>query len=251
MLAALNTIWCRADDEASAAAIGLIDSQSGLPIAGRHSRKDHDEEREVQMNCGDSWINPSLLSHRGANADSPMKKALQRMVRDDDAPGVLSYVADGATPEEIGEVLRSASAKDSMSVVRELVATGVCVNDLCPRTRLSALQMAALAGHNMVCEILLDAMADVHRSVGGTALSLAKKMGNAEVEEVIERHISQMLLSERGEGVDDMSFRRAHVMPRISPILSHAMLQSLPAHQPQDWTPQNAEADDGPALEPL
>merc|ERR1712060_200972 len=81
-----------------------------------------------------------------------------------------------------------------------------------------------------VCELLLDAMADVHRPIGGsTALSLARKMGNVEVEEVIERHVAS-LLSEHGDGANDAAqYRRAHVLPRVSPVLSEAVLQVLPA----------------------
>merc|ERR1712039_735263 len=109
-------------------------------------------------------------------------------------------------------------------------AVGLSVNDLCPHTGFTSLQLAAASGHVVVCELLLDALADVHRPVGGaTALSLARKMGNVEVEEVIERHVAALLLQDQGEGADEAAqYRRAHVLPRVSPVLSEAVLQVLP-----------------------
>merc|ERR1712217_395438 len=135
-----------------------------------------------------------------------------------------------------GEGLRLAAHRGSASVVRELVAVGLCVNDGCLHTGFTPLQLAAASGHIVVCELLLDALADVHRPVGGaTALSLARKMGNMEVEEVIERHVASLLLQDQGDGADDAAqYRRAHVLPRVSPVLSEAVMQALPsppAHQ--------------------
>merc|ERR1712217_953228 len=131
----------------------------------------------------------------------------------------------------MGEGLRLAAHRGSASVVRELVAVGLCVNDGCPHTGFTALQLASASGHIVVCELLLDALADVHRPVGGaTALSLARKMGNVEVEEAIERHVASLLLQDQGDGADDAAqYRRAHVLPRVSPVLSEAVLQALPA----------------------
>merc|ERR1712176_1663533 len=137
-----------------------------------------------------------------------------------------------------GEGLRIAAHRGSASVVRELVAVGLCVNDGCPHTGFTPLQLAASSGHIVVCELLLDALADVHRIVGGaTALSLARKMGNVEVEEVIERHVASLLLQEQGEGADDgAQYRRAHVLPRVSPVLSEAVLQAMPTPPEQVQT---------------
>ena len=60
-------------------------------------------------------------------------------------------------------------------------------------TGYTPLHLAAAGGHVVVCALLLDALADVHKQVDGiTALSLARKMGNMEVEEVIERHVAWM-----------------------------------------------------------
>merc|ERR1712217_952985 len=131
----------------------------------------------------------------------------------------------------MGEGLRLAAHRGSASVVRELVAVGLCVNDGCLHTGFTPLQLAAASGHIVVCELLLDALADVHRPIGGaTALSLARKMGNVEVEEVIERHVASLLLQDQGEGADEAAqYRRAHVLPRVSPVLSEAVLQALPS----------------------
>merc|ERR1712151_1417014 len=110
------------------------------------------------------------------------------------------------------------------------VAVGLSVNEGCPHTGFTSLHLASAGGHIVVCELLLDALADVHQPIGGsTALSLARKMGNIEVEEVIERHVAS-LLQEQGEGADDAAqYRRAHVLPRVSPVLSEAVMQALPA----------------------
>jgi len=79
-----------------------------------------------------------------------------------------------------------------------------------------------------VCELLLDALADVHRPIGGkTALILARQNGNVEVEEVIERHVASLMLQDQGAD-DAAQYRRAHVLPRVSPVLSEAILQALP-----------------------
>lgn len=181
---------------------------------------DPDAEEEVEVSLD-----------RQKAEDTPSKKQLLTAVRQDDAPGVLQYVADGADFVDMGEALRLAAHRGCASVVRELVAVGLCVNDGCPHTGFSPLQFASASGHIIVCELLLDALADVHRPIGGaTALSLARKMGNVEVQEVIERHVASLLLQDKGAGAEDgAQYQRAHVLPRVSPVLSAAVLQALPA----------------------
>lgn len=187
---------------------------------------DPEAEEEVEVSLERE---KALQQRSGAGEELPLRKQLLSSVRQDDAPGVLQYVADGADIVDMGEALRLAAHRGSASVVRELVAVGLSVNDGCPHTGFTPLQLAAASGHIVVCELLLDALADVHRPVGGaTALSLARKMGNVEVEEVIERHVASLLLQEQGEGEEAAQYRRAHVLPRVSPVLSEAVLQALP-----------------------
>lgn len=169
--------------------------------------------------------------YRNANND-PARTQLLLLVQHDDAPGVLQYVADGAEPGVMGEALRLASQRGAISVVRELVAVGLSVNECCPSTGLGPLHLAATGGHSDVCEVLLDAAANVHQLIGGhTALALARKTGHMDVEEVISMHISSLVEQcEAGPSADNggAASRRHYVLPRVSPGLSEAVLQALP-----------------------
>jgi len=158
------------------------------------------------------------------------RRQLLTAVQHDDAPVVLQFVADGVAAAEMGEALRLAAGRGSASVVRELVAVGLSVNEGCRGTGYTPLHLAAAGGHVVVCELLLDALADVHKQVDGiTALSLARKMGNVEVEEVIERHVATLLMQDQGNAADEAAqYRRAHVLPRVSAMLSEAVLQAAP-----------------------
>lgn len=181
------------------------------------------------------WEPSSADKKRNANTNNGLREQLLKAARHDDAPTVLQHVADGACMGDLGEALRLASHRGCASVVRELVAVGLGVNDGCPRTGFTPLQLASASGHLGACELLLDAQADVHRSIGGaSALSLARKMGHADVEEVLERHAMSLVLDGHKDGAGESAAptRRAHVLPRVSPTLSEAVLQTLPAAPP-------------------
>lgn len=184
----------------------------------------------------------------GRGGANPLRLQLLAAVRNDDAPGVLQHVADGADIALMGEALRLAAHRGSASVVRELVAVGLSVNDSCPQTHFTPIHLASAGGHHVVCEVLLDALADVHKPIGGTtALSMARKSGHAEVEEVITRHITSLVMNDQGEGNDNsQQNRRAHVLPRVSPFLSEAVLQALPAPPGQDKDESGASREEDP-----
>jgi len=187
-----------------------------------------------------------LMRGRNGSADNnPLRLHLLAAVRQDDAPGVLQHVADGADIALMGEALRLAAHRGSASVVRELVAVGLTVNDCCYQTGFTPIQLASAGGHHVVCEVLLDALADVHRPINGTtALSMARKSGHAEVEEVITRHMTTLVMNEQGDAdPSSQANRRANVLPRVSPLLSEAAMQALPAPPlPREPVQQRAQA---------
>jgi|EP00927_Polykrikos_kofoidii_P071940 hypothetical protein len=175
-----------------------------------------------------------MQEFKGSN---PLRLQLLSAIKADDAPGVLQHVADGADVPLMGEALRLAAHRGSAAVVRELVAVGLCVNASCPHTEFTPLQLACAGGHHVVCEVLLDALADVHKPIGNvTPLNMARRSGHAEVEEVLARHITTMVMNE-GDATDAQSAnRRAHVLPRVSPFLSEAVLQAMPSNIQDDGT---------------
>eukprot|EP00747_Dinoflagellata_sp_TGD_P090085 gnl/TRDRNA2_/TRDRNA2_164569_c0_seq1.p1 gnl/TRDRNA2_/TRDRNA2_164569_c0~~gnl/TRDRNA2_/TRDRNA2_164569_c0_seq1.p1 ORF type:complete len:302 (-),score=65.28 gnl/TRDRNA2_/TRDRNA2_164569_c0_seq1:88-993(-) len=152
----------------------------------------------------------------------------------DNAPRVLQCIADGADITDMGEALRLAAHWGGVSVVRELVAVGISVNDRSPCTSLTPLQLAAANGHLPVCELLLDALADVNQSVkslsGSTPLALSRKMGHDEVEEALKRHAASLVSDgqEATEGAELALAQRSRVLPRASPELSEAAQQVIP-----------------------
>jgi len=160
-----------------------------------------------------------------------VRAQLLTAVRQDDAPRVLTFVADGTSLELMCEALRIAAYRGSASVVRELVSVGLSVNVGDPHTSFAPLQLAAATGHLAVSELLLDALADVQRSVdGATAAMLARKMGHLDVEYILEQHVAALLLEEQGgEGTTNTDLQHSHVLPRVSPVLSQAVLEVMPA----------------------
>mmetsp|Transcript_86298 Transcript_86298/g.277019 ORF Transcript_86298/g.277019 Transcript_86298/m.277019 type:complete len:311 (-) Transcript_86298:162-1094(-) len=224
---------CGSGGELSAAAMDMVSVEHGLSpstgflkelqITGALGQDEEVEfDYDMELSTG--------IRHR-SRGDATVRKHLLKAARSDDAPTVLQLVADGADLTVVGEALRLAAYRGSACVVRELVAVGLSVNEACPYTGMTSLQLAAGSGHILVCELLLDAMADVHgpQSRGSTAIELARKKGHVEVQEVIERHVAAMLLIGKGEEQDEGgAYRRAHVLPRVSPVLSEAVLQALP-----------------------
>ena len=104
-----------------------------------------------------------------------------------------------------------------------MVAIGISVNEQCPRTGVAPLQLASVAGESCVCELLLDALADVQpegTEKGMTALALARRIGNPEVVEMLEVHISR-LNAELDDTIDPSVLEKlpasAHlyVLPRV------------------------------------
>jgi len=189
------------------------------------------DEQEVET--------PEAVSARQfveAKKNTQLSQQLLVAIRHDDGSAVLQYVADGSDFEEMGEVLRLASHRGSASVVRELVAVGLTVNQGCTQTGFTALHLSASTGHLLVTELLLDALADVHARVGcaqgPTALSLVRQLGNPEVEEAIEQHIARQLVQEQGGAnalPEEPNQTRLHVLPRVSQGLSEVMMRNIHA----------------------
>mmetsp|Transcript_94974 Transcript_94974/g.207729 ORF Transcript_94974/g.207729 Transcript_94974/m.207729 type:complete len:316 (+) Transcript_94974:127-1074(+) len=235
-----NRVCCCTTDDLSAAAMDMVNAQQGLTQGAFlkeiqvHNPNNGNREEEISFHgaTSSSMQVRDRRSNGQSNEERDPRKQLRRAillaVRKDDAPQVLEHVADGVDVPMMNEAMRLAAHRGSSAVVRELVAVGLSVNEACPSTGFTPLQLAAVSGHVVVCELLLDALADVHRPVGGsTALMLARKMGNTEIEEVIERHVASVLLM-NGDNDDSAHFRRAHVLPRVSPVLSEAVMQAAP-----------------------
>mmetsp|Transcript_65237 Transcript_65237/g.172911 ORF Transcript_65237/g.172911 Transcript_65237/m.172911 type:complete len:260 (-) Transcript_65237:464-1243(-) len=156
-----------------------------------------------------------------------VRSMLLAAARQDDGPGVLEQIADGASAADMSEALRIASQRGCAAVVRELVAVGLSVNCPCPHTQFSPLQLSAAGGHLAVSELLLDALADlqiVSRAEHTSAFSLAHQMGHADVEDLLDRHSAR---AEGTNGEETAVSRRMHVLPRVSCEQSEAMLLAL------------------------
>eukprot|EP00747_Dinoflagellata_sp_TGD_P169890 gnl/TRDRNA2_/TRDRNA2_200021_c0_seq1.p1 gnl/TRDRNA2_/TRDRNA2_200021_c0~~gnl/TRDRNA2_/TRDRNA2_200021_c0_seq1.p1 ORF type:complete len:300 (+),score=53.39 gnl/TRDRNA2_/TRDRNA2_200021_c0_seq1:92-991(+) len=160
---------------------------------------------------------------------SHVQACLLEAARTDDAPLALQCVADGATLSDMGEALRMASHCGGIDVVRELVAVGLCVNDQSPRSKLAPLQLAAANGHVGVCELLLDALADVEMSImsGSTPAMISRRLGHSEIADLLDRHATHEEKRQSKSGIDEISgpCRRARVLPRVSPAVSEAVKQ--------------------------
>merc|ERR1719336_2501011 len=130
-----------------------------------------ENELDVELDFDDSVMQSTRPRTKEAAA---VRRQLLRAARQDDGATALRLVADGADFRDVAEALRLASYRGSTSVVRELVAAGIGPNEPCPDTGLTCLQLAAGSGHALVCELLLDAMADPSPPIGPSALSSAR-----------------------------------------------------------------------------
>lgn len=220
---------CSADGGAFPASFDMVTPHQPQALFLKQLQQLTVDEAGFEKEAPELYITKS--SKRGN--DNPVRARLLAATRQDDAPGVLQCVADGAEIADMSEALRLAAQRGAASVVRELVAVGLPVNDGDIQSGYTPLQLAAATGHTSVCELLLDALADVHKSVDGkTALSLARKLGNVEVEEILERHAASLVSENDPDRPEDSQWsRRAHVLPRVSPLLSEAVLQALPSFQ--------------------
>merc|ERR1719446_1925895 len=98
-----------------------------------------DDEHKTQEEAALEQMNKLTI----CPADSSTRTQLLTAARQDDASSVLQHVADGAEVADLSEALRLAAQRGSASVVRELVAVGLSVNDCCPHAGFSPLQLAS------------------------------------------------------------------------------------------------------------
>lgn len=143
-------------------------------------------------------------------------------VRDDDPPRVLQLFVDGMDMDDMQKALSLAAKHGSVNVTRELVGIGCSVKFVDVTYGVTPLHLAACGGHPDICDILLDALADVSAECNGnTALSYARRLGNVEVQEVIEKQIAHPPhCTTPRENVN----KRHLVLPRVSAILTEAVL---------------------------
>lgn len=211
--------------------------QSALSGSNGIQDWDHDKIAKIHPSFAGACQTPSSSSCAplmDGDTEGPFPASVrlrQRMIHavlKDDAPVMLKLVADDAQDSLISEALWLASGQGAGTVVRELVATGVDVNCICPRTGFAPIHFAAAAGHHIACEVLLDAAADVQKEVHGcTPLALARRAGHLEAEEVIQRFMNALEVpSGPGELPADTGVsRRSQVLPRVSSVLTKAVLQ--------------------------
>jgi len=237
---------CSSQTDPPPVAMGLWRTEPGLSSGGGllSAQRATRQERERPEVDYDAEVSSLCRPQRGQAA----RKRLLRAARGDDAPTALQLVAEGADLTDVGEALRLAAFHGSACVVRELVAVGLPVNEPCPAVGLTSLQLAAGGGHILVCELLLDAMADVQPGRGPAALILARRKGHSEVEEVIERHLAALVACREAE---EGLHRRAHVLPRVSPVVSEAVLQAqlASAREPDAAGGESVEAKALPSVE--
>merc|ERR1712083_966430 len=121
------------------------------------------------------------------------------------------------------EAFHLAAHYGAIAVVKELVAIGLTVNQGCLRQGLTPLHLAIAAGHHHVCEVLLDAFADVNVIAfsGETPHSMSIVAGHAEIVEAISKQLE-------ARKTDDSQLWRcvSQSTPRAPPYLLEAILDS-------------------------
>eukprot|EP00928_Gymnodinium_smaydae_P033654 TRINITY_DN24048_c0_g1_i1.p1 TRINITY_DN24048_c0_g1~~TRINITY_DN24048_c0_g1_i1.p1 ORF type:complete len:253 (+),score=57.72 TRINITY_DN24048_c0_g1_i1:70-828(+) len=163
------------------------------------------------------------LKRSNEDAVAGARARLLSAVKAGDAPVVLQLISKEGDLALCHDALRFACHRGSTSVVRELLGIGVSMNCICPKTQLTPIHLAAAAGHATVCEMLLDAQADVEHVVGGkNVLALLRHSGHADIEEAVIRHLATN--AQGGEDKDGSyaSFRN-YVLPRGAPYLETAL----------------------------
>eukprot|EP00930_Biecheleria_cincta_P002875 TRINITY_DN103850_c0_g1_i1.p1 TRINITY_DN103850_c0_g1~~TRINITY_DN103850_c0_g1_i1.p1 ORF type:complete len:344 (-),score=63.32 TRINITY_DN103850_c0_g1_i1:96-1127(-) len=151
------------------------------------------------------------------------RNLLSNAVREDNAPLVLELFSRSAEIAEVQKALFFACGRGSCNCVREMVAIGLSVNCAETVSGFTPLHIAACGGHVDICEILLDALADVNCTAKGmTALHFAQRTGNLETQEVIEKYMSDMAADRTVEG----SAKRTQVLPRVSALLSEEIMKA-------------------------
>lgn len=169
------------------------------------------------------WESPGEHNFAAWRAKEEQLMQLMMAVRDDDAPRVLQLFTEGVDMDDMRKALALAARHGSLNVVRELVSIGCSVKFVDSRYNATPLHLAACGGHPDICDIILDALADVNVEFNGlTALSYARRLGNIEVQEVIEKQIA--LAPHLSTAPVEQVNRRHIVLPRVSAILTEAVL---------------------------
>eukprot|EP00930_Biecheleria_cincta_P092712 TRINITY_DN8272_c0_g1_i1.p1 TRINITY_DN8272_c0_g1~~TRINITY_DN8272_c0_g1_i1.p1 ORF type:complete len:340 (+),score=59.54 TRINITY_DN8272_c0_g1_i1:113-1132(+) len=177
----------------------------------------------------------------GENEEEPLLKLIAA-VREDDPPRVLKLFVDGMGMDDMRKALSLAAKYGSVNVTRELVGIGCSAQFVDSTYNVTPLHLAACGGHPDICDILLDALADANCECDGlTALSYARRLGNVEVQEVIEKHIAHPPHSETPR---ESSNKRHLVLPRVSALLTEAVLLWDFSNEKKEAPPSANSIDD-------
>jgi len=155
-------------------------------------------------------------------------RELSKAVRQDDSTRVsqfLTRVSDSEDFALLGDALRLASLIGSEAVVRELLVSGIDIDEPCPRAHLAPIHLAAAGDQKYICEVLLDGQANVllrERFENRTPLSIARKFGHRETAKFLSRRTTATM--ERGPTVSVTS----PMLVRLSPALSDGVLKVVP-----------------------